>query len=111
MKTAEEILTRKRKPVAVKESTIEKAVCDYAKGKGFLAYKFTSPQRRSVPDRLFIGPHGTVFFIEFKAPGKEPTDAQFREIDKLRENRAVVFVADTVEKGIRVIDMVIALCE
>ena len=111
MRTVEEILNRKRKQVTVKESSVEKAVCDYAKGKGFLAYKFTSPQRRSVPDRMFIDPEGTVFFIEFKAPGKEPTDAQVREIDKLRENKAVVFVADTVDRGIQIIDIMLALCE
>ena len=36
------------------EKQIESKVCDYAKSKGVLAYKFTSPARAAVPDRLFI---------------------------------------------------------
>ena len=36
------------------EKQIERKVCDYAKNKGLLAYKFTSPARAAVPDRLFI---------------------------------------------------------
>jgi hypothetical protein len=89
------------------EKTIERKVCDYAKLKGFLAYKFTSPQRRSVPDRLFISPKGKVFFIEFKAPKKYPTDGQYREIRRLRENGAEVYIVDDVDKGMEIIDEII----
>ena len=87
------------------EKDIEKAVCDYAKGRGCLAYKFTSPRRRSVPDRLFITPGGLVFFIEFKAPGKKPTDAQNREMGRLREKGVHVSWTDNIEIGKGIIDL------
>ena len=60
------------------EKQIEARVCEYARAKGMLAYKFTSPARAAVPDRLFIAPDGRMFFCEFKAEGKKPTPAQER---------------------------------
>jgi hypothetical protein len=86
------------------ESKIESAVCDYARNKQFLAYKFTSPNRMAVPDRLFITPFGEVFFIEFKATGKAPTVPQMREHERIRHQGIEVFVVDTVELGKAVID-------
>jgi hypothetical protein len=83
----------------VLEKDIEKKVCDYAKDKGFLVYKFTSPQRAAVPDRMFITPDGRVSFIEFKRKGMKPTPAQEREHAKLRGHNASVYVVDDVEQG------------
>lgn len=88
------------------EKQIEKKVCDYAKERGMLVYKFTSPNRAAVPDRLFICPDGRVFFIEFKREGQKPTPAQIREHDRLAGHRVMVFVVDTVDSGRGVIDVV-----
>lgn len=87
------------------EKKIEEKVCDYAKEKGILAYKFTSPNRAAVPDRLFITPNGTVFFIEFKREGQKPTAPQEREHTRLRGHNIRVYVIDNVEKGKAVIDV------
>lgn len=81
------------------EKDIERKVCDYAKSLGILVYKFTSPSRRSVPDRMFITPTGMVFFIEFKRKGEKPTPSQQVEIEKIRKNGIKVFVIDNVEMG------------
>ena len=81
------------------EKQIEGKVCDYAKSKGCLCYKFTSPSRRSVPDRLFITPSGKVFFIEFKRAGAHPTEAQAVEIAKLTRQGVDVYVCDNVNDG------------
>lgn len=48
------------------EKQIEERVGTYAKEQGSLVYKFTSPQRSAVPDRLYINPRGFMFFVEFK---------------------------------------------
>ena len=90
------------------ESKIEKAVCDYAKEKGFLVYKFTSPNRAAVPDRLLVYPTGKVIFIEFKASGKKPTPAQEREHQRLRGHNVEVFVVDSALAGKFVIDLIVA---
>lgn len=92
------------------EKEIEKKVCDYAKTKyGALCYKFTSPQRRSVPDRMIIFPSGLLVFIEFKAQGKKPTPAQEREIGRLTEFKQEVLVCDNVIQGQRAIDFMVKL--
>lgn len=81
------------------EKDIEKKVCEYARSLGMLVYKFTSPGRSHVPDRLFITANGEVFFIEFKRKGKKPTEAQEVEIAKLRKQGATVYVVDNVKDG------------
>lgn len=86
------------------EKTIERNVCDYARGSHMLVYKFSSPGRVSVPDRMFITPRGTVFFIEFKRKGAKPTDKQWREIRRLAEYDVLVYVIDNIPEGRSVID-------
>ncbi len=89
------------------EKQIEARVCEYARAKGVLAYKFTSPARAAVPDRLFIAPDGRMFFCEFKAEGKKPTPAQEREHLRLREQKVTVFVIDNVILGKTMIDVMV----
>lgn len=87
------------------EKQIEAAVCEYARAKGLLAYKFTSPARAAVPDRMFICPDGRVFFVEFKRGGQKPTEAQNREHHRLRQHKVNVFVVDNIPDGKAVIDV------
>lgn len=86
------------------EKDIEKKVCDYAKSLKMLCYKFTSPSRRSVPDRMFITQAGVVFFIEFKRKGQKPTAGQEVEIAKIRATGIQCYVVDNVEQGKRIVN-------
>lgn len=86
------------------EKEIEQKVVNYAKSKDFLAFKFTSPSNRSVPDRLFISPTGGIFFIEFKRKGKIPTKLQESTFKMLTERRVTVEVVDDYEAGKLLID-------
>lgn len=92
------------------EKQIEAKVCDYAKTKGMMVYKFTSPARAAVPDRLFIC-KGRVFFIEFKREGQKPTPAQEREHHRLRQQAINVFVVDSVDAGKECVDLMYGLIE
>ena len=85
----------------MRESYIEKAVCDYAKRKGWLVFKFLG--RRGVPDRLFIR-NGVMFYIEFKAPGKQPSELQKKMHDKIRRENFEVFVVDDLTEGYKIVD-------
>ncbi len=85
------------------EKTIEKRVGDYAKALGFRHSKFTSPGHRAVPDRIFAQ-LGSVFWIEFKAPGEEPTPLQRVEIKKMRKTGLRVYVCDDIDEGKAIID-------
>jgi len=86
------------------EKQIEAKVCDYAKERGLLVYKFTSPARAAVPDRMFVLPSGKIFFCEFKRGGQKPTAAQEREHHRLRQHKIVVYVIDNVLAGLRMVD-------
>lgn len=79
------------------EREIEAYLVRKVKAKGGIAYKFTSPQRRSVPDRLVVLPTGRMFFVELKAPGKVPTRLQVHEHEVLRGLGQLVFVVDSKE--------------
>ena len=87
------------------EKQTERNVCDYAHEVGLLVYKFTSPARAAVPDRLFVTPKGTVFFCEFKREGIKPTPQQTREHDRLRGHKVAVFVVDSVDAGRLVVNL------
>ena len=89
------------------EKIIESKVCQYATTKGLLVYKFTSPARAAVPDRLMILPGGTCFFVEFKRSGLEPTPSQEREHIRLRKQGVPVYVIDNVETGKILIDSLV----
>jgi hypothetical protein len=81
------------------EKLVESKVCAYAREKDILVYKFTSPARAAVPDRLLVLPGGRVCFIEFKRSGQKPTPAQEREHTRLRDQGVPVYVVDNVETG------------
>ena len=85
------------------EKVIEAKVCRYARDKGVLTYKFTSPARRSVPDRIFIL-HNAVIFVEFKRKGAKPTEQQIREIKKIADKRVPVYVIDNIKDGKTLVD-------
>jgi hypothetical protein len=87
----------------MRESVIEKKVGDYATSKGWLVYKFSSPNTRAVPDKIFMR-DGVVFFIEFKAPNKLPTKLQYANHKRITEHGVSVFVIDNIEKGIALVD-------
>lgn len=76
------------------ERDIEAYLVKRCKEIGALADKFTSPQRRSVPDRL-ITFSGRVLFVELKATGKKPTEAQVRDHGRRRAAGAEVVWLDS----------------
>lgn len=86
------------------EKDIERKVSEHGKSIGIPSMKFTSPNYRSVPDRIFFLGQGIVKFIEFKRAGEKPTAAQVREHDRLRNMGYDVAVVDSVNLGIYVLE-------
>ena len=76
------------------ERDIENALARRVKSLGGTCEKFTSPGRRSVPDRLITMPGGKIIFIELKAPGKKPTELQARDHARRRALGCDVRVID-----------------
>ena len=80
------------------ERDIEKALIRKVKSLGGMCEKYTSPSRRSVPDRLVSLPGGRIIFVELKAPGKKPTENQKRDHEKRRALGCKVMVIDCLEE-------------
>lgn len=78
-----------------RESLIEKHLVTEVKKAGGIAFKFVSPGRRSVPDRIVLLPGGRIIFVECKAPGKPPRADQLREHERLRSLGFSVVVLDS----------------
>ena len=76
------------------EKTIERELVKRVKEEGGIAYKFTSPNRRSVPDRLCLLPGGKILFVECKRPGAKVTQLQAREHERLRQMGFDVVIVD-----------------
>lgn len=77
------------------EKQIENALIARVKMLGGTCEKFTSPGRRSVPDRLITMQGGKIVFVECKAPGKKPTPLQQRDHTWRRDMGCDVRVIDT----------------
>lgn len=84
----------KKKPKDALESSVEERHRVYAKSRGWLCYKFKAPNRKGVPDRIFLRANGQIMFIEFKRKNKKPTELQLRVHDAIRACGFLVFVID-----------------
>ena len=90
----------------LRESDIEKYGGEAVKALDGDPYKFTSPARRSVPDRLNLLPIPEVHreivaryvrFVEYKGPGVAASESQLREHERLRAMGFRVVVIDSKE--------------
>lgn len=101
----------------MRESVIEKALCDRIKALGGEVRKVKFLDRNGAPDRLVLLPrrikktgtlgtgfvantlvHAETRWVELKAPGKKPEAHQMREHKRLRDMGQVVLVIDTLEQ-------------
>ena len=90
----------------MREKDIERYLVDEVAKIGGIAYKFKSPGRKDVPDRLCILPKGIHAFVEVKATGEIPTEAQFREMARLDEKDHWVLWVDSKPQVINFINKV-----
>ena len=65
------------------ERDIEKYLGLRVKSMGGISYKFVSPGRVGVPDRIVVLPGSRLVFVELNAPGKKPAAHQLREHARL----------------------------
>ena len=79
------------------EKDIENALVRKVKKLGGMCEKFTSPGRRSVPDRIITLPNGKIVFVEVKNTGKNPTELQLRDHERRRALGCDVRVIDNMD--------------
>lgn len=76
------------------EGAVERHFIRTAERNGFQYFKFTSPSKAGVPDRLIIG-RGATIFVELKAPNETPRPLQREQFKRMRRGGAQVYVLDT----------------
>ena len=76
----------------MREKTIEDYLSRQVQKHGGKSYKFSSPARRGVPDRINVWPGGVVDFVEVKRPDGKLSKLQELEIADLRALNANVYV-------------------
>ena len=92
----------------MREKDIEGKCRFLAIAAGGILWKWVSPGRAGVPDRILILPGGRVAFVEFKAPGKHPTAQQEACHRQLRDLGVTVAVIDSPAAFQRLMEEVMA---
>lgn len=82
---------------------IREPVIEHAKSIGVLARRLVMLNRRGYPDTTFMK-NGIVILMEFKDIDGELSMLQEREIAKLRKAGMTVYIVDTVEEGIAILN-------
>lgn len=80
------------------ERDIERALAKKVEEIGGRCWKFTSPGRAGVPDRICLLRGGKVAFVEVKGPGKKLRPLQRKRKDELEALGFRVHVLDTAER-------------
>jgi len=81
------------------EKTVEAALVKRVKELGGIAYKWTSPGRTGVPDRIVMLPGKGIVFVELKRPGGQATVRQLREHETIRGFGFEVRIIDSLEEA------------
>lgn len=93
----------------VSEKTLEKGHAARVRRAGGRSYKFTSPGRRGVADRLDMYPatdewEAFVVFVEVKGTGGRLTPLQRVELSRLARMGFAVFVCSTHEESRQIVE-------
>ena len=82
-----------------REDSVEDYLVARCRDEAILCFKFSSPSRRAVPDRILMGHdangHPVTLFIEVKRPGGKPRADQYAMLSNMRDHGAHAVVADS----------------
>lgn len=93
----------------MREQVIEDAIVAHAEATGWFSRKMTYAGRKGCRDRDFYG-HGQVIMMELKRPGGVLSPHQVRENDRMRAAGLMIYVIDSIEAGIALLDRVPRRC-
>jgi hypothetical protein len=85
------------------EKTLQKNIMRWCKDNGVLCYKVDSTSTTGFPDLVVITPHGLVYFVELKTPTGLMSEKQKRIHQKMKDNKARVFVVRSLGDFIKLV--------
>lgn len=77
-----------------RESSVERRLTALVERMGGLSFKWVSPGRRGVPDRIIVMPGGRVYLVEVKRPGGRPRADQLAVHRRIEKRGVSVYVVD-----------------
>lgn len=80
------------------EKEVERALVKKTEERGGMAWKFVSPGKSGVPDRIILLPNGKMGFVELKALGKKMRPLQKKRKKQLEDLGFQVFTVDRIER-------------
>ena len=83
----------------MRERDLEALLVKEIRKRDGLAFKWVSPSRAGVPDRIVILPHDTVIFVELKTDGGKVSALQQITLDEIRA-RGVMAAVVVGESGL-----------
>lgn len=83
-----------------RESDIEAALVDSVRAAGGEAYKFVSPGRVGVPDRIVLVPGKRLVFVELKSGAGKLSAAQTRECERLEALGQRVRIVSSIKEAL-----------
>jgi len=85
-----------------REASVERAVVNWWRGRGFISFKIDPRHYTGAPDRLFLVPGGCPVFVEFKRPDGRGTISkiQARVAAQLKQQGYEVIVSDSRESTV-----------
>lgn len=88
------------------ESDIERKFVRYCRSRGYITLKLNANWYANIPDRIIVlpGELNTSFFLELKRPGEKPRPGQVKRIRRLRKMGYTVYVADNLDKAVRLVE-------
>lgn len=91
------------------EKLIERKLVELCKLNNGLCIKLLSNFFIGLPDRMCLFPGGKIIFVELKTTGQKPRKSQILVHNQLQKLGFKVFVVDTTEQIIELIDKIIKL--
>ncbi|MCJ0932565.1 VRR-NUC domain-containing protein [Virgibacillus halodenitrificans] len=91
----------------MRERQLEKRLKDKIEQFGGLCFKWVSPGKRGVPDRICILPKGRTIFVEMKAPNGRLSPLQkkrIQELESLKHEVRVLYSKQKVDEFIHEIE-------
>ena len=83
---------------AVNESILQAEMIRKLNRAGWLAYKWTSPGRKGVPDLIAFAPGGRAIALEVKTPTGRLSPHQVRMIARLNEHGVPTYVVKSMDE-------------
>ena len=82
----------------MKEQAIQSKIIKWLNSEGYFTFKTGVVYPSGIPDIIALSPSGVFVGIEVKVVGNRPTELQQYQMQRIRDNGGIAFVAHSLEE-------------